>query len=146
MLTDTHKKSDSSDPGEIPSNPSSDVEKSESTFGNTIAVDVQPLQTVTAPAQLGPYAIEHEIGRGAMGAVYRATHTKLKREVALKILPSSMQDRADGLERFHREMAAVGQLDHPNIVKVLEFYQNEKYFFIVTEFLEGGELFDRIME
>ena len=140
MLTDTHKKSDSSDPGEIPSNPSSDVEKSESTFGNTIAVDVQPLQTVTAPAQLGPYAIEHEIGRGAMGAVYRATHTKLKREVALKILPSSMQDRVDGLERFHREMAAVGQLDHPNIVKATDAGEFEGVHFLAMELIDGVDL------
>ena len=44
------------------------------------------------------------------------------------------------------EVAVLRKLDHPNIVKVLEFYQNSKYFFIVTEYLSGGELFDRIMD
>jgi calcium-dependent protein kinase len=44
------------------------------------------------------------------------------------------------------EVSILRELDHPNIVKVLEFYQNDKYFFIVTEYLEGGELFDRIMD
>jgi calcium-dependent protein kinase len=49
-------------------------------------------------------------------------------------------------DKLVEEVNTLKGLDHPNIVKVLEFYQNDKYFFIVAEHLEGGELFDRIME
>lgn len=59
----------------------------------------------------------------------------------------SKQDLSDEEKtKLVEEVQILRGLDHPNILKVLEFYQNEKYFFIVTEFLEGGELFDRIME
>ena len=59
----------------------------------------------------------------------------------------SKEDLTDEEKRkLVEEVSILKSLDHPNIVKVNEFYQNTKYFFIVTEYLTGGELFDRIMD
>ena len=57
------------------------------------------------PFQLGPYFVQREIGRGAMGAVYEATHERLKRQVALKLLPDTITGNASRLARFQREFA-----------------------------------------
>lgn len=71
----------------------------------------------TYPRQIGPYRLLAELGRGGMGAVYKALHTKLDRVVALKVLPPDRVQSADAVARFEREMKAVGKLDHPNIVR-----------------------------
>jgi serine/threonine protein kinase len=65
---------------------------------------------------LAHYRITAAIGSGGMGEVYRATDTKLGREVALKVLPPAMAASADRLERFRREAKALAALDHPGIV------------------------------
>lgn len=91
------------------------------------------------------YEFIKEIGSGAFSKVYKARHKLSKALRCVKKL--SKKDLTDDEKaKLVEEVAILKTLDHPNILKVLEFYQNEKYFFIVTEFLEGGELFDRIME
>src|SRR6476646_4247351 len=67
------------------------------------------------PAQLGVYRIQVRLGEGGMGTVYRAWHTRLKRPVALKTLRGDCMDNIAAVARFHREMEAVGKLDHPNL-------------------------------
>ena len=69
---------------------------------------------------LSHYLIESELGRGGMGIVYRATDTKLNREVALKILPAAALASDDDRARFFREAQAAAQLHHPNIATVFE--------------------------
>lgn len=91
------------------------------------------------------YEFIKEIGSGAFSKVYKARHKTTKVIRCVKKL-SKKDLTEDEKLKLVEEVSIQRNLDHPNIVKVLEFYQNEKYFFIVTEFLEGGELFDRIME
>lgn len=91
------------------------------------------------------YEFIKEIGSGAFSKVYKARHKLSKALRCVKKL-SKKDLTEEEKEKLIEEVSILKTLDHPNILKVLEFYQNEKYFFIVTEYLEGGELFDRIME
>ena len=91
------------------------------------------------------YVFQKEIGKGAFGKVYKAIHkvsgvTRCVKKISKDALSKVEKDR------LVFEVKTLKTLDHPNVVKVLEFYQNEKYFFIVTELLYGGELFDRIID
>ncbi len=65
--------------------------------------------------RLGPYEITAQIGVGGMGEVYRATDTKLKRDVAVKVLPSHVAADPERLARFQREAEVLASLNHPNI-------------------------------
>ena len=65
--------------------------------------------------RLGPYEIREQIGAGGMGEVYRATDTRLKRQVAIKVLPAALTAEPDRLARFQREAEVLASLNHPNI-------------------------------
>ncbi|MBP1606249.1 MAG: pknB 22 [Acidobacteria bacterium] len=69
-------------------------------------------------ARLGPYEIVAPLGEGGMGEVYRATDTRLRRDVAIKILPAEFTGDAERLARFEREAQLLAQLHHPNIASV----------------------------
>ncbi len=75
-----------------------------------------------------------------MGEVYRARDSKLKREVAIKVLPQSLAADADALARFEREALAVAALSHPNILAIFDFGTHEGTAYAVTELLEGETL------
>ena len=68
--------------------------------------------------RLGVYEVTAQIGEGGMGQVYRATDTKLKRQVAIKILPPSVAADHDRLARFQREAEVLASLNHPNIAAI----------------------------
>jgi serine/threonine protein kinase len=68
---------------------------------------------LTAGTRLGVYEITAQIGEGGMGQAYRATDTKLKRQVAIKILPASVAADVDRLARFRREAEVLASLNHP---------------------------------
>jgi serine/threonine protein kinase len=89
---------------------------------------------------LAHYRITAAIGAGAMGEVYRATDTRLGREVALKILPSEMAQVPDRLARFQREARAVAALNHPNIVTLFSVEQCDDLHFLTMELIEGRSL------
>ncbi len=95
---------------------------------------------LTAGLKLGPYEIQSPLGAGGMGEVYRATDTRLGREVALKILPGSFARDADHLRRFEQEARAVAALNHPNILAIHDIGQYEGSPFLVSELLEGESL------
>jgi serine/threonine protein kinase/Tol biopolymer transport system component len=95
---------------------------------------------LNAGSKLGPYEIQSALGAGGMGEVYRATDTRLGRDVALKILPESFARDADRLRRFEQEARAVAALNHPNILAIHDIGQFEGSPFLVTELLEGESL------
>jgi eukaryotic-like serine/threonine-protein kinase len=90
--------------------------------------------------KLGPYEILGAIGAGGMGEVYRASDTRLGRQVALKIVPGSFAGDADRLRRFEQEARAVATLNHPNILAVFDTGQHDGSPFLVSELLEGESL------
>jgi serine/threonine protein kinase len=111
------------------------------------SLNVPPgLNTPALPADIrvGDYEILGEIGRGGMGVVYRAQHTKLDRIVALKILEvealDSLLDGRGRLSRFQRECRAAGRLRHSNIVSALDAGQDGRYLYLAMEYITGPNL------
>jgi eukaryotic-like serine/threonine-protein kinase len=99
---------------------------------------------LTPGTRLGPYEILAPIGAGGMGEVYRARDERLKRDVAIKVLPSTFSADPDRLKRFEQEAQAAGGLNHPNITAVYDFGSFEGAPYIVTELLEGETLRNRL--
>jgi serine/threonine protein kinase len=94
--------------------------------------------------QIPGYEIEGELGRGAMGVVYKARHTALNRVVALKtIFPGSDAGPTD-LVRFHTEAEAVARLHHPNIVQIYDVGERDGVSYLALEFAGGGTLQDTL--
>jgi len=100
--------------------------------------------TLASGSRLGPYEILSPIGAGGMGEVYRARDPRLGREVAIKMLPTSLSQDADRLRRFEQEARAAGALNHPNITAVYDIGSAEGSPYIVTELLEGETLRGRL--
>lgn len=88
--------------------------------------------------------IEHLLGHGGMGAVYRARQTNLDRTVALKILSPRLTADASFSERFLREAKALAKLAHPNIVMVFDFGQSDDMLYLVMEYVDGVNLREAI--
>ena len=86
---------------------------------------------------IGGYEILQEVGRGAMGVVFKAKQKSMDRVVALKFLPKSMAQQDKLVQRFVREARAAGKLSHPNIVAVHDVGQMEGLYFISMEFVDG---------
>ncbi|MFZ0197687.1 MAG: serine/threonine protein kinase, partial [Candidatus Sulfotelmatobacter sp.] len=76
--------------------------------------------TLTSGTKLGPYEIVSPLGAGGMGEVYRARDPRLKREVAVKVLPQTFSSDGDRLRRFEQEALATAALNHPNILAVFD--------------------------
>ncbi len=89
---------------------------------------------------LAHYRITAAIGAGGMGQVYRATDTKLDREVALKVLPKEFARSADMLARFRREARAVASLNHPHVVTIHSVEEADGVHFLTMELIEGQSL------
>jgi eukaryotic-like serine/threonine-protein kinase len=94
--------------------------------------------------KLGPYEIQSPLGAGGMGEVYRATDTKLGRDVALKVLPAEMAHDPERLARFRCEAKALAQLDHPNIVTIHAVEESDGVHFLTMQLVEGQPL-DRLI-
>jgi TolB-like protein/tRNA A-37 threonylcarbamoyl transferase component Bud32/tetratricopeptide (TPR) repeat protein len=95
---------------------------------------------------LSHYRLTAAIGAGGMGEVYRATDTKLGREIALKVLPSNMARDPERLARFQREARAVAALNHPHIVTIFSVEEADGVHFLTMELVEGQSLDHRITE
>ncbi len=90
---------------------------------------------------LDRYVIEEELGRGAMGTVYRGRHTRLRRNVAIKIMHEHLAGEPMLLERFRREAQAAGKLDHVNVVAVLDVGElSDGKQVMVMEYAQGRPL------
>ncbi len=90
------------------------------------------------------YRITAVIGAGGMGEVYRATDTKLGRDVALKVLPQNVAGDPERLARFQREARAIAALNHPNVVTIYSVEESEGVHFLTMELIEGEPL-DRLI-
>ena len=95
-------------------------------------------------SRLGHYDVTALIGEGGMGQVYRATDTKLNRQVALKILPEAFASDPDRLARFQREAQVLASLNHPSIAQIHGLEESEGTRALVLELVEGPTLADRI--
>src|SRR6266498_879495 len=99
---------------------------------------------LTPGTRLGPYVVDSLIGRGGMGEVYRAHDSRLKRDVALKVLPASLASDADRLARFEREAQVLASLNHPHIAAIHGVEDSGGTPALVMEFVDGPTLADRL--
>jgi len=95
---------------------------------------------LTPGTRLGAYEVTAQIGEGGMGQVYRATDTRLKRQVAIKILPPSLAADSDRLARFQREAEVLASLNHPNIAGIYGLEESGGMTALVMELVEGDDL------
>ena len=98
----------------------------------------------SVPSQIGPYPVEAEIGRGGMGVVYRARDPKLGRPVAIKVLSEDVAGDHNRVERLRQEAKTLATLNHPNILTVHDVDTDGDALYVVTEFLEGDTLRERL--
>src|SRR5215471_18711073 len=97
---------------------------------------------MTAPSSIGHYKITTKLGEGGMGTVYRATDTKLGRDVAIKVLPDSFASDGDRLARFTREAQVLASLNHPNIAAIYGVEDRA----LILELVEGATLAQRLAQ
>ena len=101
---------------------------------------VSAIKTLRPGVKLSNFEIVELIGQGGMGEVYRARDVRLKREVAIKVLPPSMVRDPDRIARFEREARAAGSLNHPNIVAVYDTGHDGDTYWIASELVAGEPL------
>src|SRR5215468_132560 len=100
--------------------------------------------SVVVGTRLGSLEISALLGKGGMGEVYRARDTKLKRDVAIKILPNAFSRDTDRVSRFQREAEVLASLNYPNIAAIYDLQETDGFRFLVLELVEGQTLADRI--
>src|SRR5215207_750674 len=105
-----------------------------------------PLEVVPGRTTLGAYRVLAKIGAGGMGTVYLAKDARLGRRVALKLLPAHSARDEELVRRFEQEARAASALNHPNILTVHEIGEERGHLFIVTEFVEGRTLRERLWD
>jgi serine/threonine protein kinase/Tfp pilus assembly protein PilF len=101
--------------------------------------------TLESGTRLGPYEILNLIGAGGMGEVYRARDSRLKRDVAVKVLPEHLANDPQSLSRFEREARTVAALSHPNIIALFDVGNVQGISYVVTELLRGETLRHRLV-
>ena len=100
--------------------------------------------SLTVGTRLGPYEILSPLGAGGMGEAYRARDTRLRRDVAIKILAGHLADRPELRERFEREARAIASLNHPHICTVHDVGHQDGTDYFVMELLDGETLAQRL--
>ncbi len=95
-------------------------------------------------SRLGSYEITAKLGEGGMGEVYRAHDTKLKRDVAIKVLPAAFTEDKERLARFEREAQLLAQLHHPNIASIFGLEESDGTRALVMELVDGPTLAERL--
>ena len=119
----------------------------ETPAGDVAAELLRAHESVYEPGQqIGNYKIVRQLGSGGMGEVYLAEDIRLKRHIALKLLPAHFTVNPDRVRRFEREARAASALNHPNIVTIYEIGKSNKTHFIATELVDGKTLRQLIKE
>jgi serine/threonine protein kinase len=95
---------------------------------------------------LGEYLILDKIGEGGMGQVFMARHHRMKRTVALKLLPAAHTRSRDAIKRFEREVEAAAKLNHPNVVTAYDAGESSGRHFLVMEYVSGLNLSDLVQQ
>src|SRR5229473_8419139 len=95
---------------------------------------------IVAGTHLGRYEIRSLLGTGGMGEVYLAYDTQLRRQIAIKLLPTEFTQNKVRLSRFEREAYAASSLNHPNILTIYEIGEQDGHHFIAAEYIEGESL------
>ena len=96
------------------------------------------------PDRIGTYPIEREVGRGGMGVVYRGEDPRLRRPVAIKVLPDAFAADPERLARFEREARLLATLTHPNVAGIYGLEESDGRRFLVLEYVEGETLAGRL--
>ncbi len=104
------------------------------------------LGTHVAEVLSANYELENEVGRGGMGIVYCARDRRLKREIAIKVLPPELSFRADIRTRFLREAETAAQLNHPNIVPIYTVEERDNLVYFVMAYVKGDNLGQRLQQ
>src|SRR5437764_1112703 len=104
------------------------------------------LGTHVAQVLSANYELESEVGRGGMGIVYCARDRRLKREIAVKVLPPELSFRADIRQRFLREAETAAQLNHPNIVPIYTVEEKDNLVYFVMAYIKGDNLGVRLQQ
>ena len=100
--------------------------------------------TLSSGTRLGQYEITAKLGEGGMGEVYRATDTRLDRQVAIKVLPAEFTEDKERLARFEREAKLLAQLHHPNIASIFGLEESDGTRALVMELVDGLTLAERL--
>jgi serine/threonine-protein kinase len=100
--------------------------------------------TLSPGSRFGPYQVVALLGAGGMGEVYRATDTRLGRDVAIKVLPSDVAADRDRVARFRREAQLVASLNHPNVAAIYGIEEADGGVALALEFVDGEDLAFRL--
>ncbi len=101
-------------------------------------------ETNLSGSTIGGYKLTRKIAEGGMGVVYEAIQLKLDRKVALKVLTQQLSSLPEFLKRFEREAKAAAALNHPNLVQVHDFGEDQSRYFMIMEFVDGEDLSDYV--
>ena len=112
--------------------------------GRSSFLQFPPVMRLGKGTRVGDYEIQSLLGAGGMGEVYRARDLRLRRDVAIKVLPAFVSSDPDRLRRFEQEATAAAALNHPNILTVYQMGTHEGAPYLVSELLEGETLGEQI--
>ncbi|PID85857.1 MAG: hypothetical protein CSB13_05900 [Chloroflexi bacterium] len=96
------------------------------------------------PEKIGRYQIESELGRGGMATVYKAYDPRFERRVAIKVLPREFMHDPEFQARFNREAKTIAALEHPAIVPVYDYGEDDGLIYLVMRYMPGGSLADKL--
>src|SRR5436190_17140668 len=95
---------------------------------------------------LGVYRIISQIGQGGMATVYKAYQASMDRNVAVKVLPRQLAESPEFTQRFQQEARIIAKLEHPHILPVFDYGENDGITYFVMRYLEAGTLKEKMQE